>query len=64
MLALIIDDGLPSRKHRANIFNSDFNYAGAAMGSHAEYRTICSMEFAAGYAERGQPASETLVARN
>ena len=64
VLALIIDDGLPSRKHRANIFNSDFNYAGAAMGSHAEYRTICSMEFAAGYAERGQPASETLVARN
>ena len=64
VMALIIDDGLPSRKHRANIFNPDFNYAGAAMGSHAQYRTICSMEFAGRYSERCPAASETLVARN
>ncbi len=53
VLALIIDDGLPSRKHRANIFNPAFGYGGAAIGSHAQYRTICSMEFAGGYVERG-----------
>ena len=64
VLALIVDDGLSSRKHRANIFNPEFNYAGAAMGSHAQYRTICSMEFAGQYAERGQSASEPLMARN
>ncbi len=64
VIALIIDDGLPSRKHRANIFNPDFNYAGAATGSHAQYRTICSMEFAGSYAESGQPADGNLVARN
>ena len=34
------------------------------MGNHAQYRTICSMEFAGGYAEQGQSASESLVARN
>jgi len=63
VMALIIDDGLRSRKHRANIFSSNFNYAGAAVGSHATYRTICSIEFAGGYAELGS-ARETLVARN
>ena len=62
VMALIIDDGLRSRKHRANIFSRNFNYAGAAVGSHATYRTICSIEFAGGYVERGQ--SEGLVARN
>lgn len=62
VVALIIDDGLPSRKHRANIFNPNFSYAGAAIGSHAQYRTICTMEFAGGYAESG--SNDTLVARN
>ncbi|MFN2508476.1 MAG: CAP domain-containing protein [Chthoniobacterales bacterium] len=64
VMALIIDDGLRSRKHRTNIFSSSFRYAGAAVGSHATYRTICSIEFAGGYTERGQAGEETLVARN
>lgn len=64
VIALIIDDGLRSRKHRANIFNPEFRFAGAATGPHARFRTICSIEFAGGYAERGQPSSEALVARN
>ena len=64
VMALIIDDGLRSRKHRANIFSRNFNYAGAAVGRHAQYRTICSIEFAGSYVENGQAARETLVARN
>jgi len=40
--------------------NPKFNYAGAAFGPHARYRTVCSIDFAGGYAER----AETLVARN
>ena len=60
VMALIIDDGLRSRKHRANIFSSSFGYAGAAVGNHATYRTICSIGFAGGYAERG----EALMAQN
>src|SRR5947207_6789623 len=63
VLALIIDDGLPARKHRKNIFNPYFNFAGAAFGRHARFGTVCSMDFAGGYAERGQPTDETLVAR-
>ncbi|MEY2498728.1 MAG: hypothetical protein QOD12_2284 [Verrucomicrobiota bacterium] len=64
VLALIIDDGLPARKHRKNIFNPYFAVAGAAFGRHAKFGTVCSMDFAGGYAERGQATDETLVARN
>lgn len=64
VIALIIDDGLPGRKHRKNIFNSSFTVAGAAFGSHARFGTMCSMDFAGGYAERGEAPATTLVARN
>jgi uncharacterized protein YkwD len=63
VLALIIDDGLPARKHRNNIFNPNFNFAGAAFGRHVRFGTVCSMDFAGSYSERGQ-SPETLVARN
>ena len=64
VIALIIDDGLPARKHRQNIFNPSYTVAGAAVGPHARFRTVCSMDFAGGYAERGQAPADTLVARN
>jgi uncharacterized protein YkwD len=64
VLALIIDDGLPARKHRKNIFNPSYGFAGAAFGRHARFGTMCSMDFAGGYAERGESAADTLVARN
>lgn len=48
VLALIIDDGLRSRKHRKNIFSPAFNFAGAAIGFHPQYRTVCSIDFAGG----------------
>lgn len=59
VLALIIDDGVRSRGHRKNIFSAKFNYAGAAFGSHARYRTVCTIDFAGGYAER----ADALVSR-
>jgi len=43
-----------------NIFNPKFNFAGAAFGPHARYRTVCTIDFAGGYAERG----ESLLAKN
>ena len=64
VIALIVDDGQRARKHRQNIFNPAFNYAGAAVGPHARYRTVCSIDFAGGYAERGEPVPEQLFAGN
>ncbi len=64
VMALIIDDGLLGRKHRKNIFNPAFGYAGAAVGPHATYRTICSTEFAGNFVEAGAVPNEQLVARN
>jgi len=63
VLALIVDDGQRARKHRKNIFNPAFTRAGAAIGPHGRYRTVCSMEFAATYIE-GREHSRSLLARN
>jgi uncharacterized protein YkwD len=62
VMALVIDDGVRGRGHRKNIFNPMFAFAGAACGPHARYRSVCSIEFAAAYAERD--GGGTLVARN
>ena len=63
VIALIIDDGLRSRKHRKNIFNPAFNYAGAGVGPHARYGTVCSIDFAGRYVESATN-SRSLFARN
>jgi uncharacterized protein YkwD len=51
VLALIIDDGVRNRGHRKNIFNSTYNLAGAAYGPRARFGSVCSIDFASGYAE-------------
>jgi hypothetical protein len=54
VLALIIDDGLRARKHRKNIFNPIFNYAGVAYGPHAKFGSVCTIDFAGGYVEHNE----------
>ena len=36
-MALIVDDGVRGRDHSRNIFNPNYNAAGAAYGPHARY---------------------------
>ncbi|MCI0494942.1 CAP domain-containing protein, partial [candidate division KSB1 bacterium] len=46
VIGLIVDDGVPNRGHRDNIFNPQFRIVGIACGAHKTFGTMCVMNFA------------------
>ena len=50
-VALIIDDGLPERGHRKNIFDPQARVLGVACSNRVAERVLCVTTFAAGYTE-------------
>lgn len=49
LISLIVDDGVPDRGHRTNIFEPRLRVMGATCGPHARYRTMCVFNYAGGY---------------
>lgn len=49
---LIIDDGQPSRGHRANILNRAFRVVGVGVDRHPRYGSVCVIDFAGGFKAR------------
>ncbi|HYR57126.1 MAG TPA: CAP domain-containing protein [Chthoniobacteraceae bacterium] len=54
VISLIVDNGVRSRQHRANLFSHQFRVAGIAVGPHANWGTMCVMDFASGFSEAGE----------
>jgi uncharacterized protein YkwD len=48
---LIIDDGVPDRGHRKNIYSSAFALAGASCAPHPSFGTVCVIDFAGEFRE-------------
>jgi uncharacterized protein YkwD len=46
VIQLVIDDGVPDRGHRHNLFNPRFRFGGAAIGPHRDYGTMVVVDLA------------------
>lgn len=52
IVGLLIDDGIPERGHRKNIFDTRARVLGVSCGAHATTQIMCVTTFAAGYQEK------------
>lgn len=49
VIQLLVDDGIPSRGHRHNLFNPDLHQAGAGCAPHRDYRVVTVIDYADGF---------------
>ena len=55
VLQLLVDDGVPTRSHRAHLFAPGFRLAGVAVSAHPRLGRVCVIEYAADFTARGTP---------
>jgi len=53
VIALLIDDGVPNRGHRVNIFKAEYKVLGAWTGSHGQYGSMTTINYAGGFTGNG-----------
>jgi hypothetical protein len=61
VINLIIDDGVPARGHRNNIFNSSYIVTGVSCGSHPLFGSMCVCTFAGGFTEKSSQNKSTTA---
>jgi uncharacterized protein YkwD len=49
VIQLLVDDGVPSRGHRKNLFDPDLHQAGAGAATHSQYGMVCVIDYADGF---------------
>jgi hypothetical protein len=54
ILQLLIDDGVPSRGHRTNMFNGDFKVCGIVSGPHQKHTSLTVLDYAGGFVKTGE----------
>jgi uncharacterized protein YkwD len=51
VVQLIVDDGVPDRGHRGNIFKAQYRVAGVSTGNHKVFNTCCVIDYAGGFSD-------------
>jgi len=49
VIQLLVDDGVPDRGHRHNLFNPELHQAGAGQAPHRDYRVVTVIDYADGF---------------
>lgn len=52
VIGLIIDDGVPGRGHRDNLFNPKYRIVGVASGWHKTFEVMCVIDFAGEFVDK------------
>ena len=54
VLQSIVDDGVPNRGHRENLFNPEFRVMGCFSGPHKDFDTMSTLDFCAAFVRMGE----------
>jgi len=55
MIQLLVDDGVPNRGHRENIFNSEFHCMACYSGEHKDFDNMTVIDYAGAFVPAGEP---------